>query len=525
MSRKLEEYRGRRRFEVTPEPPPEEPLSKRRSTPQAPRFMVHKHDATRVHYDLRLEMEGALASWAIPKGPSYNPADKRLAVQTEDHPLAYSEFEGRIPEGEYGAGDSIIWDRGTFRTDPPGAERQQRQKGHLRLRLEGEKLRGLWHLVRTRPSAGKQQWLFFKGSDELARTSGDIIAERPESVVSGRRITRGPVSARMLRRPHPPPLELLAKLWPPELATAAAPADLGDRPWVFEVKYDGFRALAAMAGGRATLQSRVGLDLAGRFPEIGQALPTIKVGEAVIDGEIVALDKRGVSKFELLQQGAGALRLVAFDLLWLEGEDLRQRPLRDRRELLESVLANAQPPIQLAERIPGSVQQALERARRRGLEGLIAKRPSAPYRGGRTREWLKLKLLATQDVVIGGLLPISTGARQVGALLVAVRSGKDFLYVGRVGTGFTTSFRADLFKRLTADAVDHPKLKGAPRIRDAVWVEPRLVGQVAFSEWTSDGKLRQPSFQGLRTDKTPEECVREAAVPRRRTGYGPAESP
>ncbi len=507
MGRRFETYRSRRDFSRTPEPAPER--SAPRPARQPPTFMVHKHDARRLHYDLRLEMAGALASWSIPKGPSYDPKEKRLAVRTEDHPLAYGQFEGRIPDGEYGAGDSLIWDRGTYRTEPPGQELAQREKGHLALLLEGQKLQGLWHLVRTRPQGGKEQWIFFKGRDERAGSVADVVAERPESVVSGRRVTRGPVSARALRARHPQPIELLLRVWPPLRATVAdARAFRGDG-WVYEVKYDGFRALASLSGRRIALQSRNGLDLSQRFPAIAAALARLVVGEAVLDGEIVALDERGVSRFQRLQHGGSEERYVAFDLLWLEGEDLRRRPAEARRELLESLLADVQPPVCLAERIDGPLPRALAQARRRGLEGLLAKRLGSPYVGGPSRDWVKLKLQRTQDVALAGYLPISTGGREIGALLTAVADEDGLRYAGRVGTGFDARTRRELYDELERARVDRPAIRDAPRVKDARWCEPRLVGQVTFTEWTADHLLRQPSFQGLRPDKRPEECARE----------------
>jgi bifunctional non-homologous end joining protein LigD len=467
-----------------------------------------------LHYDLRLEMGGALASWAIPKGPSYDPAEKRLAVQTEDHPLAYASFEGRIPEGEYGAGDSIVWDQGTWETEPPGQGLEQRERGRMTFRLSGEKLQGLWHLVRTRPARGKQQWLFFKARDELASADGEIVERRPESVRSGKQVTRGPVSARTLRAPHPEPIDLLVRIWPPMLATLSTVESMGGGPWILEVKYDGFRAIAGLAGGRVALQSRRALDLSARFPEVSRALAGLRVGEAVVDGEIVAYDRKRISKFELLQEGRVRPRYVAFDLLWLEGEDLRDRPLEQRRDLLQSVLAGAEGPIELAERAPEeSVSEAFTWARRRNLEGFVAKRRGSPYRGGRSRDWLKVKLRMTQEVVLIGYAPISTGTKEIGALLTAVHERGGFRYSGKVGTGFSAKQRRALFELLEADRIEAPPASGAPRDRYARWCRPKHVAQVELTEWTRDGMLRQSSFQGLRTDKVPEEVERE--VPER----------
>jgi bifunctional non-homologous end joining protein LigD len=513
MARRLETYERKRHFDVTPEPPADAP-SRRRAG--APTFMVHKHHARRLHYDVRLEIDGALASWAIPKGPSYDPAVRRLAVETEDHPLAYGGFEGRIPDGEYGAGDSLVWDRGTYETDPPGQAVAMKQKGHLLVDFRGEKLRGRWHLVRTGgPSApGKTSWIFFKAKDGAEDPAYDVVAARPESVISGRRVTRGPVAARTLRGKHASPMELLLRVWPPMLATLATADEVGDG-FQLEVKYDGFRALAGVSGGKVSLQSRNGLDLAPRFPAVARALERLVVGEAVIDGEVVGEVAAG-SRFEALQGGAD-VTYFAFDLLWLEGEDLRDQPLEARQELLSSLLSPPPPRIALAETVEGPIAKALARARRERWEGIVAKRLGSAYEGRRSRAWLKVKLANEQELAIVGWTPLKNGRPGVGALLLGVREGKAFRYAGKVGTGYTDELRERLARELERDRVDAPPVVDAPRLRDARWVHPRLVAQVAFTEWTSDGKLRHPSFQGLRDDKAPEEAVRERpAAPRRR---------
>src|SRR2546428_2503660 len=350
----------------------------------------------------------------MPKGPSYDPAVKRLAIQTEDHPLEYGSFEGRIPDGEYGAGDSLIWDAGTCDSVPPGQLSQQRKKGHIVVEFHGKKLRGQWHLVRTDGGApGKAQWLMFKAKDGAEDPSYDVIAERPESVVCVR-------------------------------------------------------------------------------------------------------DPQGVPRFELIQQGrTEEAVLFAFDLLRLDGEDLRARPLEERLDLLRSALSNAPPQVQLAEEVRGDVASALAKVRERGLEGLILKARGSVYEKGRSREWLKLKAQATQELAIVGWTPGKGNARgALGALLLAVADGKGgYEFAGKVGTGFSSKQRAELQKQLAQDERPDPPARGAPGLRDAHWVEPRLVAQVRFTEWTSDGKLRHPAFQGIRADKKPEECVREKPAP------------
>ncbi|PTL83613.1 DNA ligase D [Vitiosangium sp. GDMCC 1.1324] len=520
---RLRTYRDKRDFSLTSEPSPEVPAPR---AGVGPVFVVHKHDATRLHYDLRLEIDGVLVSWAIPKGPSYDPADKRLAVQTEDHPLAYATFEGRIPEGAYGAGDSILWDSGTFDTVPPGQASEQLQRGRLHVVLRGEKLEGEWHLIRTRPRGGKAQWLCFKAKDGTERPDYDVAQERPASVKSGQPVTRGPRRARRAeppaRAPRPSrrksndrtPDALLKKWGSPMLATLAQVDATAGADWRFEVKYDGFRALAAVQGDRVSLQSRGGKDLSSRFPAIARALETLGEHSLVVDGELVALDAQGRSRFQLLGKGAEE-RFVIFDLLWLDGEDLRPLPLEERRKRLERLLARVKPPLALAERVEGSAKQALAMARRRELEGVMAKRVGSPYTSGRGADWLKLKVQANQEVAIVGFTPMANERPEIGALLVAVREGDTWHYAGKVGTGYSAKVRRELRTLLSRDVVKKPPVEDAPLVLDALrseeafWVKPRHVAQVAFTEWTDDGRLRHPSFQGLRGDKRPEECIRE----------------
>jgi bifunctional non-homologous end joining protein LigD len=507
--RTLQTYRAKRDFKKTPEPSPDVLLKRQGAEPI---FVVHKHDATRMHYDLRLEIDGALASWAIPKGPSYDPKTKRLAVETEEHPMSYARFEGRIPDEEYGGGDSLLWDEGTYDTVPPGKAHEQREKGHLVVELHGEKLRGRWHLIRTRGNGRKNQWLCFKSLDGTENPDFDVVTERPESVKSGRVETRGPVRKSALERVHPPAETLLQRVWPPMLAKLSTPEEASEATHVFEVKYDGFRAIAALSGSGLVFKSRNGNDLSGRFPVIADALRRLRVPEAVIDGEVVALDKKGRSSFQLLQnQSAGELRFFAFDLLWLDGHDLRDKPLEARRELLESLFSGVKPPLQLAERIDLPLERALKEAKRRGWEGLIAKRKGSAYVGSRSGHWLKLKVVAGQEVVILGFLPIKNerSAKEIGALLVGVNGPDGWHDVGKIGTGFDTKMRQQLREMLERIRVDKPVAVDAKKRPGAVWVQPKYVAQVHFTEWTNDGRLRHPVFQGLRTDKKPAEVVRE----------------
>ena len=511
MRKKLPEYEAKRDFSITTEPAP----GTAEANPEAPSFVVHKHDATRLHYDLRLEMDGALASWSVPKGPSFDPSVKRLAVQTEDHPLEYGSFEGRIPDGEYGAGDSLIWDRGVYQSVPPGEASAQRKKGHIRFVLVGDKLKGDWHLVRTHGGApGKAQWLLFKGKDGTENPSYDVVAERPESVVSGRVAMRGPVRAGALRAPRAAPDKILEAYLPPMLATLVDEPPADEQNWIAERKYDGYRALCGLSNRRVAMWTRNGLDLVGRFPDIGRALSQIVVGDAVIDGEIAILDGQGVPRFELIQQGRNdEAVLFAFDLLRLDGEDLRARPIEERRDLLRSLLSNAAPNLRVSDELPAPMREALQEMSKAGWEGIVVKHRGSPYQKGRSRDWLKVKALNKQELAIVGWMPGKGAAEgQMGALLLGVVEKGELTFAGKVGTGFSVKQRNELLRELKKDEVDGSQASGAPRLRAAHWVKPRLVGEVQFTEWTADGKLRHPAFQGLRPDKTPMECVREKPV-------------
>lgn len=508
MRKRLPEYEAKRDFAITPEPAPGTAKESREN----PSFVVHKHDATRLHYDVRLEMDRALASWSVPKGPSYDPNQKRLAIQTEDHPLEYGNFEGRIPDGEYGAGDSLIWDNGTYETVPPGTPSEQRKKGHLRVQFHGHKLDGEWHLVRTGGMQGtKSQWLMFKAKDGKENPAYDVVVERPESVVSGRVATRGPERAGVLRAPRAPPEALLKGLLPPMLATLVDEPPRDEKNWIVERKYDGYRALCALSNGRVAMWTRNALDLTARFPAIARSLSQIVVGDAVLDGEIAILDAAGVPRFELIQQGRNEEAILfGFDLLRLDGEDLRGRPIEARRDLLRSLLSNTAANLRASEELSGEVEDLLRDAAKTGWEGVMMKRRGSPYEKGRGHDWLKLKALQSQELAIVGWTPGEGSASSgIGALLLGVNEGGTLEFAGKVGTGFSAKQRKELLAELRKDEVDASQVRDAPRMRDAHWVKPRLVAQIRFTEWTHDGKLRHPSFQGLRPDKTPMETVRE----------------
>jgi len=546
---RLAAYAAKRRFGVTPEPAPrssQKSAAREKKSRPAPddeppggnhlpaaarvrvpalRFVVQKHDARRLHYDVRLEVDGAMVSWAVPKGPSYDPAVRRLAVQTEDHPMEYNDFEGRIPDGEYGAGDVLVWDRGTYETVPPGQQRAMLDKGHMRVRLFGDKLTGEWHLVRTRGGgddgarrSARAQWLLFKARDATADPRYDVVAERPESIVSGRLATRGPRRSGASEEGKSAG-GLLEALGGPALATAVSRIpDPGG--WLFEVKYDGYRILAAKAGNDIRLATRHGKDWTDRFRPIAEDVARLGARECVLDGEACVVDESGRPSFAALQEWlakrtkTARIAYAVFDLLWLDGRDLRGEPIEARRELLERLLEGESGALTLSRHVEGDVPHLLSAARAAGLEGLVAKRRGSTYVGGRSGAWLKLRFDRRQDCAIAGYVPMAGTGDVVGALLLAVSDGRVLTFAGRVGTGFDTETRRELARRLDRARIERPSIEGAPRVKDAHWVEVSLVCECAFTEWTRDGSMRHPRFLSLREDKTPMECVREGAVVR-----------
>ncbi len=540
-SDRLETYRAKRRFDVTPEPgssQAEALAEKKTARAGALAYVVQKHDARRLHYDLRLEVDGAMVSWAVPKGPSFDPAVRRLAVQTEDHPMAYNAFEGRIPDGEYGAGDVLIWDRGTYETVPPGQQRAMLDKGHMHVRLHGEKLAGDWHVIRTNGRGrgddgtgqpGKAQWLLFKAKDDRANPAYDVVVERPESVVSGRAGTRGPrrIGASERGKSARALLEFVGEL---SLATPAVQIASAD-DWLFEIKYDGYRLLGCKAGTEVRLYTRGAHDWTDRFGPVAAGLAKLGARECVVDGEACVVDDKGRPSFGALQDWlagprgggprsggpkAGGILYAVFDLLWLDGRDLRGEPIEVRRELLEGLVRGQPPPVTLSRAVEGELPALLRAAKAGGLEGLIAKRRGTPYVAGRSGNWVKLRFDRRQECAIAGYVPMAGTRDDVGALLLAVVEAKapgKLVYAGRVGTGFDSRMRHDLAVRLHGELAAGPAIAGAPKAKEVRWVNPTLVCECVFSEWTRDGSMRQPRFVALREDKTPLECVRDEASP------------
>jgi bifunctional non-homologous end joining protein LigD len=490
-------------------------------------FMVHKHAARQLHYDLRLEMGGVLVSWAVPKGPSVRPSEKRLAVHVEDHPLEYGDFEGVIPEGNYGAGPSLVWDRGTYRLVDGADPLEAVRGGKLDLELSGFKMRGRWALVRT--SRGERDWLLIKKADAAA-SDVELTGRFPESVLSGltieemrdgsARLERLRAHLRALRAPRG---EVTPGGEPFMLATLVEAPPAG-RGWIYEIKYDGVRVLAARRGRALALYGRRGNRITARYPEIARALTALPLDDFVIDGEIVALDESGRPSFQLLQgrmgltdpreieRAAGEVPVSAvfFDCLAADGHDLRTLPLAARKECLRLFV----PPRGVAAYGDHVAEHGLEfhaAVCEQGLEGIMAKRADSVYTATRSRDWLKIKCQRRQEFVVGGYTQPQGTRACFGALHLGVYDRGRLVYVGKVGTGFdqaaltTIHAQLEFLRRPTS-----PFEVGSPAGRAHRWVEPRLVAEVRFTEWTRDGGIRHPAFLGLRPDKDPRAVAREA---------------
>jgi bifunctional non-homologous end joining protein LigD len=547
----LEEYRRKRDFTSTPEPAGAAAAhaSKEKRSAEAPAgFVVHKHAARALHYDLRLEIGGVYPSWAVPKGPSLDPADKRLAVHVEDHPLEYGKFEGVIPQGEYGGGTVMIWDRGAFL--PIGDAADGLAKGSLKFVLEGSKLTGAWALVRMkpRPKETHESWLLIKERDGSVRPRSefDVLAKEPDSAATGRTMEQiaesgttwtgglkggvnqqdAPKAKGSSREKEPPdrkrsspekdpPKDPVPADAPFQLATLVDEAPDGDE-WLHEVKYDGYRLRLVLEDGHARALTRNGLDWTGRFAAFAQAVEALPVGSAVLDGEAVVLDADGRSDFGLLQAAlsegdTAAVRFEVFDVLYLDGHDLRAETLERRKALVSSLIAAADEggPLHAVESYTGRGPAYHAASCELLLEGSMSKRADRPWVGGRTRDWVKVKCSERQEFVVGGWTDPAGTRHGFGALLLGVHEDGKLRYVGRVGTGFTESTLAALAARLGTLASKTSPFAPEPREAGVHWVEPKLVAEIAFREWTRDGVLRQPSFKGLREDKDAADVVRE----------------
>jgi bifunctional non-homologous end joining protein LigD len=540
---KLSEYARKRDFSITPEPSPGA------SGGPAGGFVVQKHAARRLHYDLRLELDGVLKSWAITRGPTLTLGEKRLAVRTEDHPMQYLDFEGNIPKGEYGGGSMIVWDRGTWH--PEDDPHKGLAKGHLAFTLDGARLKGLWHLVRLKPKQGEktEPWLLMKAEDAFARHVGDpeITEEEVASPVSG--LTNDELAAKgVLRADHKARTAIAKarKLVLPDigkirgarkglLPTFVAPSLAApcDKPptgpkWIHEIKHDGYRIQARIDGRRVQLLTRKGLDWTERFHAIAEAFKTLGLASALIDGEVVVQDGAGLTSLNDLQMDLEAgrqdrFRYFAFDLLYCEGFDLRTAILVDRKALLAQLLPGDHTSnIIYSEHLETEGPVVLEHSCRLGLEGIISKRGDLPYRSGRGDHWLKSKCRQSQEFVILGYVASTAASNAIGSLLLGYHDGKRLLYAGRVGTGWSAAQAQRLKATLDKLKTGKPKLHNAVpdgQEKGVVWVAPRLACEVEYRDWTRDRLIRQSSFKGLREDKPVEEIgLEQAPKPFRRKG-------
>ncbi len=541
-SRKLAKYRAKRDFSKTAEPSGNEPLATAGHA-----YLIQKHAARRLHYDFRLELDGTLKSWAVTKGPSLNPTDKRLAVHVEDHPLDYGDFEGTIPKGEYGGGTVMLWDQGSW--SPIGDAEKGYKKGKLDFELHGKRLKGRWHLVRMhgnrRGDEKRENWLLIKGKDQYANEEdGDAALEKYDtSVVSDRSMeslatgkSKVWKSKGAKETPVPEPPKAKAKSQPKrsnKKASALAPpefiapqlATLVTRPpegsnWVHEVKFDGYRLEARIANGDVTLTTRNANDWTDRFKDIATALSALPCQNAILDGEAVHMAADGTMSFHALQNALSTgkkddLQFWVFDLLFLDGEDVREKPLLERKALLKKLLKRPLARIHYSDHFDASGAQVLHQACSASLEGIISKRAGDAYHSGRGDGWLKSKCIKEQELVIGGYTTQPKHPGALGALLMGYYNKDEFIFAGKVGTGFSHSEGHALLTKLKKLEQKSPPFKAIPRLarKGAVFAKPELVAHVNFTEWTHDGVMRHPSFQGLREDKPAPEVVREKEQP------------
>lgn len=541
----LKGYQKKRDFRKSPEPKGSGKKSEGRL------YVVQKHEAGRLHYDFRLEHDGVLLSWAIPKGPSLDPDEKRLAVRVEDHPIEYGDFEGLIPQGQYGGGTVMIWDHGQW--EPQEDAQQGLKNGKLKFTIDGDKLHGGFTLVRMgrKGDDDKDNWLLIKEDDKRARSQKkyDVLKKQPDSAETGRSLreisedddaewSNGKKKSNngrdTNRSKHTQPGDLTKadkKAFPktpsPQLATLVDEIPRGDQ-WEHEVKFDGYRLLASIKNGQVKLITRHGKDWSSKFPPIVKALQKFPVENAVIDGEVVVQKKDGTQDFQALQnymKRGDRVNLVfyVFDLLYCAGYDLTPSPLRQRKKLLGELM-NQLPedgPIRFSDGLSGSEKDIYRHACRLGLEGIISKRRDRPYQEKRTRSWVKTKCEHRQEFVIGGYTEPRGTRVGFGALLLGYYQNDDFVYAGKVGTGFDQDTLKDLHRRLSRHERKTPPYADPPtgnEAKGAHWVTPKWVAEIRFTEWTSDGMLRHPTFMGLRTDKEPEQVVREK--PKKQQGQG-----
>lgn len=529
-SKRLTEYGARRNFAKTNEPRPKGGQA-RRSTLG---FFVQKHDARRLHYDLRLEWDGVLLSWAITKGPSPDPSQKRLAVRTEDHPLSYGDFEGTIPKKEYGGGTVMLWDKGTWEPREADPDRAL-AAGKLKFVAHGERMRAGWTLVRMRPRARerRENWLLIKEKDEEADDDPEALTAHYTTSIVSLRSMKQITTASATKKSAPRSRKRKKSATPkrrssrrgklpafqkPQLATLSD--DIPDGTgWVHESKFDGYRCLVAVGGGKSRCYTRTGLDWTDKFAEVAGALSALECDSALLDGEVVAVAGNGGSQFSALQAAlseGGPIEYFAFDLLHLDGRDLRKRPLTERKTELRQLLATLprHAPVHYSEHVRGSGQEVFDAMCRKGMEGMLAKKAEAPYTGRRSRTWLKIKCKNRQEFVIGGYSPSDKRGRPFASLLLGTYEGIRFVYRGRVGTGFSESAMKKIADKLHGIRRKTSPFGSVPDSvsRGAIWVNPKLVAEIDFAEFTDEGHVRHGAFRGLRLDKTPVEVTMEKAT-------------
>jgi bifunctional non-homologous end joining protein LigD len=531
-TRLLKSYRHKRDFSKTSEPSGEEPFT---STGHA--FVVQKHAASHMHYDFRLEMDGVLKSWAVAKGPSVDPAVKRLAIETEDHPLAYGRFEGVIPKGQYGGGTVMLWDRGTWH--PIGDAHKDYKAGRLKFRLNGTKMKGQWALVRMKPRPGDRNsnWLLIKDKDaEASPGNPDKLLKQDKSVKTGAAMeaiaaggqvwnsNRAEKKSKPAARKKAVLVKRAAKMpdiIEPQLATRVDKPP-GGNDWIHEIKFDGYRLHVRIADGRVKILTRHGEDWTHKFEALAAAMKELPVDNAYLDGEAVILDEGGLSDFSALQAWFKAARkrdlvFFAFDLLFYNGEDLRNLPLTSRKKLLQDLIARGDAPdmIRYSDHQLGHGAAFFEASSSLKVEGIISKTADAPYVSGRTRSWLKIKRIERQEFVIGGFTLSNAGPDAIGALLLGEYTDGKLTYVGKVGTGFSHADAKALFKKLSRNGVDKSPFEKVPTDvrRTAHWTRPQHVAEIEFGAWTSDHILRHAAFLGLREDKEPADVKTERVLP------------
>ncbi|CAO3931209.1 DNA ligase D [Achromobacter mucicolens] len=525
MADSLKKYREKRNFQVT-----SEPAGGGEANEDARAFVIQKHWASRLHYDFRLELDGAMKSWAVPKGPCYDPAVKRMAVQVEDHPIAYNQFEGQIPEGQYGAGKVIIWDEGKWM--PVGDPRKGYRNGHLKFDLQGVKMQGRWALIRLKGKESDKQppWLLIKDRDAFARPEREfsVVDEMPDSVVP-LRAAKAPSPDRSEDQPEPSAdgertlpgvaADLPAHL-KPQLATLVDGVPHHAPDWLYEMKFDGYRLVVRIEGDDVRLYTRNGHDWSAKLPHLVEAFRALPAKWAWVDGEIVMLDREGIPNFQALQNAFDGERtqdivFYAFDLPFIGQRDLRQEPLTVRRALLQQLMDTTEDDyLRFSEALEAAPSDLVATACKMGLEGIMAKRLSSPYVSRRTNTWVKVKCARRQEFAIVGYTAPKGSRAGLGALLLAVTEQDGSLrYAGKVGTGFDDASLVSLQKRLASIETDKKPVANAPAAGGVRWVKPELIAEVSFGEWTGGGHIRHSVFRGLRQDKPVRAISREKAVP------------